>query len=257
MDENRMTRRDFGRALAGGALIAVATQRRVTAGEGQDADGRFSFGVIADAQYCDANPAGTRHYRASAKKLAQCVDAFNEMDLAFVIHLGDFIDRDFESYDVMVPIYSRLKPPRYHALGNHDFSVATDKIEDVAAKLGLEDRYFEFRTKGWRFVVLDGNDLSLFARRKGTPEYEHAHTLYQKLKKQNAPNAQTWNGAKKHTHKCTSKTKNYGRRIHYVAYHFTNELNHYYLGLKSKKDLHLDFYLSLRLTPRNFSSSDL
>ncbi|MHB8970576.1 MAG: metallophosphoesterase [Pirellulaceae bacterium] len=137
----QVTRRDFAHILTSGVILALTT----TEGEAEElppARTGFSFGVVADAQYCDAEPGGTRYYRASAKKLADCVEAFNQLDLAFIIHLGDLIDRDTHSYEVMVPIYSRLKAPHYHVLGNHDFSVAADKVNEVAALLGMQDRYY-------------------------------------------------------------------------------------------------------------------
>jgi predicted phosphodiesterase len=154
----------------------------------------FAFGVVADAQYCDAEPQGSRYYRASPQKLASCVKTLNQMDLAFTVHLGDLIDRDIRSFDVMTPIFKRLKAPGYHVLGNHDFSVAPDELDDVVAKLEMPDRHYSFRVKGWRFVVLDGNDLSLFARPKGSPEYEKAMSVYRALKNKNMPQAHTWNG---------------------------------------------------------------
>jgi 3',5'-cyclic AMP phosphodiesterase CpdA len=104
-------------------------------------------------------------------------------------------------------------------LGNHDFSVTEDKIDHVAERLNRKEkdsaalcrtgpegtsherlptpfpnRYFAWCIHGWRFVVLDGNDLSLFGRRRGSCEYQQAERLYTSLKTRNAPNAQTWNG---------------------------------------------------------------
>jgi manganese-dependent ADP-ribose/CDP-alcohol diphosphatase len=189
-----ITRRQAARMLASGALVAVATDRG-TARETMQENSGFAFGVIADAQYCDAEPAGTRYYRASPKKLAKCVESLNQMDLAFVIHLGDFIDRGIGSYNGMTSIYNRLEAPHYHVLGNHDFAVEEANLDDVPRMLGLRERYYCFRTNGWRFVVLDGNDLSLFARRKGSREHDKAQSLYAELKNRHAINAQTWNGA--------------------------------------------------------------
>ena len=48
----------------------------------------FSFGVVADAQYADKDPAGLRHYRSSLTSLEAAAEAFNGSDLAFVVHLG-------------------------------------------------------------------------------------------------------------------------------------------------------------------------
>ncbi|MHB0955436.1 MAG: metallophosphoesterase [Pirellulaceae bacterium] len=193
MVQRQITRRDFGHLLTSGALFALITSEGEAKELAQEHAG-FAFGVIADAQYCDAEPAGTRHYRASPKKLSECVNVLNQLNLAFVIQLGDFIDRDLQSCEVLLPIFNRLKAPGYHVLGNHDFVVTADQVTDIAAMLGMQDRYYQFRTHGWRFVVLDGNDLSLIARPKGSPEYECALSLYTALKEQDAPHAQTWNG---------------------------------------------------------------
>ena len=98
----------------------------------------FRFGAVADCQYCDKT-SGKRKYDLSPKKLSACVKHYNKLNLSFVVHLGDFIDRDFESFDKVVPIYNRLKAPHYHVLGNHDFEVADDKKALVPAKLGLKN----------------------------------------------------------------------------------------------------------------------
>lgn len=191
---NQMARRDFGRLVAGGALGA-AVMSGSGRGEASNGSRTFAFGVIADAQHCDAKPSGTRYYRASKKKLSACIKELNQMDLAFTIHLGDFIDRDATSYAVMKPIYNRVEPPRYHVLGNHEFSVAPEKLKEVTRLLGIRDRYYSFGSHGWRFVVLDGNDLSLTAYPKGSRRYEESLAVYEALKQQGAPNARTWNGA--------------------------------------------------------------
>jgi 3',5'-cyclic AMP phosphodiesterase CpdA len=154
----------------------------------------FRFGIIADVQYCDAEPAGKRFYRNSPQKLEQCVTDLNTHGLSFTIQLGDFIDRDFHSFQRVLPIYQSLRGPTYHVLGNHDFSVASEKKGDVLRCLGLERGYYDFQVNGWRFVVLDGNDLSLHARRKNSPQYNRAVELHRALRAAGRSNANTWNG---------------------------------------------------------------
>jgi manganese-dependent ADP-ribose/CDP-alcohol diphosphatase len=190
----RASRREFSRMLAAGLTLAV------TRGEGLGAESgsghpSFDFGVVADAQYCDAEPAGSRYYRQSLEKLAQCVQSLNRQDLSFTVHLGDFIDRDFESFNVLLPIYEQLRSPCYHVLGNHDFSVAPDKLAAVPGKLKMPRRYYDFSVPGWRFIVLDGNDLSLIAYQPGTDAYDRSMSLYRSVKEQGAVNARSWNGA--------------------------------------------------------------
>ena len=107
-----------------------------------------------------------------------------------MVHLGDFIDRDFESFDVVAPIYNRLKAPHYHVLGNHDFSVADDKKALVPKRMGLKKRYYDFTHKTWRFIVLDGNDVSLYAYPKDDPRTKAATAFHRRLK----AGTPTWNG---------------------------------------------------------------
>jgi manganese-dependent ADP-ribose/CDP-alcohol diphosphatase len=153
----------------------------------------LSIGLIADVQYTDesGNLIVNRYYDASLEKLSQCTTEFNTMNLDFVIQLGDMIDRDFKSYDEILAVYNSLTMPHYSVLGNHDYSVSDDKKALVPGKLGMQKPYYDFALKGWRFIVLDGNDISLFAATDDSPAFEDALTYY----KVNDIVSPTWNGA--------------------------------------------------------------
>ncbi len=151
----------------------------------------FSFGVIADCQYCAVKGEGVRKYSLSKSKLEKCITHFNTMNLEYVVHLGDFIDRNFKSFDVVSPIYEQLNMPKYHVLGNHDFSVSDEKKKDVPKKMGLSSRYYDFEINGWRFVALDGNDISFHAYSTSSEKYKEAAEYY----KQNKIESPKWNGA--------------------------------------------------------------
>ena len=153
----------------------------------------FSFGVIADCQYCNIKVPKTaaRQYSLSQKKLTACVEHLNRLDLRFVVHLGDFIDRDFKSFSDVAPIYEKLKADHYHVLGNHDFEVADELKAKVPAALGLKSRYYQFHYQGYRFVVLDGNDVSLHAYPASDPRHMAAEMAHRKL----PSGTPTWNGA--------------------------------------------------------------
>ncbi len=151
----------------------------------------FSFGVIADCQYCNVVGVGERKYSLSPQKLSKCVDHFNGLNPGFVVHLGDFIDRDFESFDVVGPIYNQLKMPKYHVLGNHDFSVSDNLKKDVPAKMGLSKKYYDFELNDWRFIVLDGNDISFHAYPKNSEPYNAASNYYE----EHQISSPKWNGA--------------------------------------------------------------
>lgn len=155
----------------------------------------FSFGVIADAQYCDCEPAIGRYYRNSTQKLDEALQKLNQRDLAFILDLGDLIDRDFHSFDDILKVYEESKFRVYRTLGNHDFSVADAQKTKVAHRLELDPAaYYDFVYLGWRFIVLNGNEVSTFAHPQGSAEAKAAAEMLQNLEKRGAVNARPWNG---------------------------------------------------------------
>jgi len=194
MSSSRIINRREFLALAAGGAAGLAVLPGARAQEAAAGQPLFSFGALADIQYCDCDPSGSRYYRNSPEKAAACVEDFNGEDLAFVVQLGDFIDRELVSFDIVLPIYDELGAPHYHVLGNHDFSVAPGEKAQVLGKLGLAKRYYDFAHGGWRFIVLDGNDLSLHGRAEGSEEHAAAKEMLAGVEERGAPNAQTWNG---------------------------------------------------------------
>ena len=155
----------------------------------------FSFGVIADAQYCECDPAIGRYYRNSTDKLADALQTLNQHDLAFILDLGDLIDRDFSSFDTVLKVYEQSNFQVYRTLGNHDFSVADGQKSEVANRLGLDQAaYYDFVYLGWRFIVLNGNEVSTFAHPSGSEEARAAAEKLEALEKRGAVNARPWNG---------------------------------------------------------------
>ena len=173
------------------AYLVLLLSVNVFAQEKETGNIEFSFGVIADCQYCSVQGTGVRKYSISHNKLENCVAHFNTMELEYVVHLGDFIDRDFESFDIVGPIYNQLIMPKYHVLGNHDFSVPDEKKKDVVGKMGLPSKYYDFVVKGWRFIVLDGNDISFHAYPENSDESKKASAYYE----EHQIKSPKWNGA--------------------------------------------------------------
>jgi hypothetical protein len=136
----------------------------------------FRFGVVADAQYCDCEPKTDkgRYYRATPAKLQEAVD--------------------FASFGTVLAIYRRLKMPKYHVLGNHDFPAEHEHAE-VMEKLGMARSYYDFCVKGWRFIVLDGNDISLQAYSQTSLQYKQAKALLDKMESDGLVNTKKCNGA--------------------------------------------------------------
>ena len=149
-----MTRRNFV------GLTAVASI--ATAHAEEQRDGKkplLSFGLLTDVQYADADPQGERHYRESPAKLREAVGWLARENLPFTLHLGDLIDRDFKSFDTVLPLFDGLGHPVRHLAGNHDFEVAEDEKAQVAAKLGMPADPYSFHASGVRIVMLDTNDF--------------------------------------------------------------------------------------------------
>ncbi|MDN5201984.1 metallophosphoesterase [Fulvivirgaceae bacterium BMA10] len=154
----------------------------------------FSFGVMADVQYCECKSSGERMYRSSPRKLEETVGAFNDRELKFIAHLGDFIDRDFESYDKLLAITAQLKAPLHFALGNHEYSVEEHLKDKVMSKLGLKQAYYSLDMEDWKFIFLDGNDLSFYRVSEDDKKFNETNRMFSKIKSRNKPNARQWNG---------------------------------------------------------------
>ncbi len=154
----------------------------------------FKIGVIADCQYCNCDIKWDRYYKKAPQRLKEAVATLNKDSLNYTIHLGDFIDKDYTSLDSILPTWKTLTSKSYHVLGNHDFEVQDSLKEKVLEKLNIKKRYYSFVENDWRFIVLDGNDLSFY----GTTSKEKAQqtdSLFNQLKDENLPYVQKWNGA--------------------------------------------------------------
>lgn len=159
----------------------------------QSPEDLITFGVIADCQYCDCPSTTQRFYRNSPRKLEACIAEFNKNELDFAVHLGDYIDKDFRSFDTLQPIIDQLKAPLKQVLGNHDFSVVESLKRKVPKRMGLSRRYYSFKIRNWRFIALDGNDLSTFASFSKGKRAEAAQLLTE-IQAAEKINAKTWNG---------------------------------------------------------------
>jgi len=187
-----ISRRMFLNASAAAALVAPFSGFSVArAASGAPA---FRFGVIADPQYAPIAPKGTRYYSNSLWKLTDAINDFNGQDLQFAITLGDIIDRRWESYSHILPLYDAMQAPAYFLLGNHDFAVAGEYLGSVLHVNGLERAYYDYEGGDYRFVVLDGNDISTYANAPGSEKHEIAVERLAKLTEAGAENAQSWNG---------------------------------------------------------------
>jgi hypothetical protein len=152
-------------------LAAACLASLLTAFALQPEEPRFRFGIVADVQYADKPARGKRHYNESSEKLRACVADFKQRELAFAANLGDSIDGyclDADEVDsdpeksvadlaMIAGVFRQLTCPVRHVLGNHCLSVPRPTL---LKELGLKSSYYEFAREGWRFLVLDGMDVS-------------------------------------------------------------------------------------------------
>lgn len=158
----------------------------------------FKIGVISDCQYCNCDVKWDRYYKKSPQRLKEAVAELNKDSLSYTIHLGDFIDQKMASLDSILPTWNSLKSNTYHVLGNHDFDVDELNKEKIISKLNLQNRYYSFIQNDWRFIVLDGNDLS-FHGAISSDKKQQTDSLFNLLKNKNLPYVKKYNGALSNT----------------------------------------------------------
>jgi predicted phosphodiesterase len=180
---------------AGAALmVPPAVPAIVRSASAQGGARRLRFGVVADPQYAPVPPRRTRYYAHSLWKVEEAIATFDRHDLAFVVTLGDIIDRHWESFGHILPLYARSKHPNHFVLGNHDYEVAADYLHAVERAVGRKEAHYAFTLPGFRCLVVDGNDVSLFANPAGSDAYEAARAKLAALEAAGAINAKPWNG---------------------------------------------------------------
>ena len=155
----------------------------------------FSFGVLADPQYADVDTRGSRFYRNSLAKLKAAVGELNKHELKFVVTLGDVIDRNYKSFDDILPLYEPLKAPSKIVLGNHDFDMADEDKGKVLGRLGLKQGHRAETVGDWHFIYLDGTDVSTYRYGKEATETAAAKKIMDGMRAEKRAQARPWNGS--------------------------------------------------------------
>jgi hypothetical protein len=153
----------------------------------------LTIGLIADPQYCDCDPSGTRYYRETMWKLPQAIDTMNKYQVDFVMSLGDMIDRYYESYDSVSKHYKNLNMPFYNLLGNHEFEEVADELKSsIVSRYGMPGYYYSYVYNDWRFLVLDGTELAAYTRYIHPDLAEEGDSVWNSV--QGMINGLSWNG---------------------------------------------------------------
>lgn len=153
----------------------------------------LSFGIIADIQYADCDESGSRYYRNSISKLEESLDGFKDKKVSFVVNLGDIIDRKAEDINAVIKSIKSSKLKFYHTTGNHDYADITDN-NALYKRLDMPKSYYSFSKRGWRFIMLNTNEVASYSN--PTPELRiELDNILDAVKSQGRKCGAPWNGA--------------------------------------------------------------
>lgn len=175
------------------SVLSMENPEYPKSGYEQSQEPFFSFGIIADVQYCNCEPEGTRFYRNSLTKLRYAMNSLRQDSADFLVNLGDLINKDYNSYKKVLEIIDSSGIKTYHCTGNHDYSVENKYKRRLPLPMPSKEGYYSFLHKGFRFIFLNGNELSIYASANKSA-INKAREYITNLKNEGAINAIDWNG---------------------------------------------------------------
>lgn len=153
------------------------------------------FGLVTDIQYCDDEPYMNRYLKESLEKTEKVIEHFNKENLEFIINLGDIIDKEYRSYQPILSIFEKSIHSVYHVAGNHDYEIENDKKGTVPGLLNIpEEGYYDIEYEGWKFIILNGNEISNFAYPPDHTNFKIAEEWLREMEHQGRINGNFYNG---------------------------------------------------------------
>jgi predicted phosphodiesterase len=160
MSDKKMIQQVGRRSFIGSStLMLFAAPLSLSEVMAEDKEPSLRIGLLTDMHHADKEPAGTRYYRETLRKLEEAGSEFQKQRLSFVVELGDFIDAA-ESVEIEQEYlrtinreFTKLCNDRHYVLGNH--CVDTLKKEEFLLEVQQEKSYYSFDRGDWHFVVLD------------------------------------------------------------------------------------------------------
>lgn len=157
----------------------------------------FSFGVITDVQYADIPDGASflgspRFYRHALEVLNRAVANWNGLGrVKFVMHFGDLVDGlskedSHVAFEKVLAGFNAFHGGSvYHMIGNHCLynlpRVELNKLFKIPPSSD-ERSYYEFSPyPGFRFVVLDGYDISVLGWPEEHPNAQMAIRLLDRI----------------------------------------------------------------------------
>ena len=125
-----------------------------------DNAGTITFGIITDIHFST-----TSEPAAAAKTVADLhgwLEYCKQSNVDFLLQLGDLIKGSSEFHQEelrqVVSILKNFSGIIHHVIGNHCLALPK---KEFPGTLGLPVPYYSFKEKGFRFIVLDGMDVSI------------------------------------------------------------------------------------------------
>lgn len=156
-NKKEISRRAF---LHGGALCLAGLGSGSMLAADAETKPALRVALVTDLHYGDKEAAGTRYYRETLSKLEEAVARFNAESPAFVVELGDLIDKattaeeEMGWLDKIEAVFARTKAPRHYVLGNHCVATLT-KAEFAAHSAASHTPHYSFDAGAFHFVILD------------------------------------------------------------------------------------------------------
>lgn len=117
------------------------------------------FGLVTDCQYAERENTGVRHFELSPQKLDQALSVFNQNKVNFTVSLGDLIDHNFDSYQVILPILEKADSTVFLVLGNHEYYIKGSEFDQSMELLKIPKPYYQSISRdGFRLILLNSNE---------------------------------------------------------------------------------------------------
>lgn len=169
-----------------------------------------SYGVIADCQFASGTPdfVGTifdsdqtfrECYSLSPNKFQEAFDTFAQFeDMQFVLHLGDYVDRNPDDARVLDEISSNSGIEVKHLIGNHDLWATGGDVQRTMKMLKMGSRYMSEHIGGdnshYRLIRLDSNELGPLEYKKGSIGNQIGMKVVEDMRREGLQQAYIWNG---------------------------------------------------------------
>lgn len=160
-----MKRNDFLKTVTLGATMFPGVLEAASPSLG--ANQTVSFGIISDLHQDLTFDA--------PKRLQAFIDSMKAKKPDFILQLGDFCVPK-EKNRIILDIWNQFQGDKHHVIGNHEFD-DNSTLEEIVSFFKMPHRYYSFDTKGYHFVILDGNGPLPSGPQPYYPSYFHEDQL--------------------------------------------------------------------------------